>query len=128
MKTRNIILYFIALLTICSCDDMFVPADENNRQKEDMTEESKYAHGLLIYGYDRLPYMKSTQTDIATDDAVTNLTNSDYLNMATGTWASDNNPVSQWNNCKDGIQYVNPLHRRQGEVGSECSIETANVC
>ena len=55
MKTRNIILIFIGLLAFCSCDDMFEPADENNRQAEDMTEESLYAHGLLIYGYDRLP-------------------------------------------------------------------------
>ena len=72
-----------------------------------MTEESKYAHGLLIYGYDRLPYITTTQTDIATDDAVTNLKSSAFLNMATGTWASDNNPMSQWDNCKDGIQYIN---------------------
>lgn len=107
MKTRNIIFYLFAILAICSCDDMFEPAKENHRQLEDMTEESKYAHGLLIYAYDRLPYIKSTQTDVATDDAVTNLTNSAYLNMATGTWASDNNPVSQWDACKDGIQYVN---------------------
>jgi len=86
---------------------MFKPADENNRQEDAMYEESKYAHGLLIYGYDRLPYITTTQTDIATDDAVTNLKNSAYLNMATGTWASDNNPMSQWDNCKDGIQYLN---------------------
>jgi len=86
---------------------MFEPADENNRQAEDMTEESKYAHGLLIYAYSRLPYITTTQTDVATDDAVTNQTNSAYLNMATGTWTSDNNPMSQWNNCKDGIQYAN---------------------
>lgn len=72
-----------------------------------MYEESKYAAGLLMYGYGRLPYITTTQTDIATDDAVTNVTNSNYLNMATGTWASDNNPMSQWDNCKDGIQYVN---------------------
>ena len=72
-----------------------------------MTEESKYAHGLLIYAYGRLPYITTTQTDIATDDAVTNQKNNSLLNMATGTWAADNNPVSQWNGCKDGIQYVN---------------------
>ena len=72
-----------------------------------MYEESDYAHGLLIYGYDRLPYITTTQTDVATDDAVTNVKNSAYLNMATGTWASDNDPMSQWNSCKDGIQYVN---------------------
>jgi hypothetical protein len=86
---------------------MFEPADENNRPEEAMYEESRYAHGLLMYGYDRLPYITTTQTDIATDDAVTNVTNSAFLNMATGTWASDNNPMSQWDNCKDGIQYVN---------------------
>ena len=99
-------LLFSAVL-FSSCDDMFEPADENNRQEDAMYEESKYAHGLLMYGYDRLPYLTTTQTDIATDDAVTNLTSSAYLNMATGSWASDNNPMSQWDNCKDGIQYVN---------------------
>lgn len=107
MKTKNIILYLMALLITCSCQDMFEPADENNRQEDAMYEESKYAAGLLMYGYSRLPYATSTQTDVATDDAVTNNTNSSFLNMATGTWAADNDPMSQWNSCKDGIQYVN---------------------
>ena len=107
MKTKNIIFYLIGLLAFCSCDDMFEPADENNRQLEDLTEESKYAHGLLISGYDCLPYMTTTQTDIATDDAVTNVKTNNYLLMATGSWKSDNNPMSQWDQCKTGIQYVN---------------------
>lgn len=107
MKTKNIILYLIGLLGLCSCQDMFEPADENNRQEDAMYEESKYAVGLLMYGYGRLPYITTTQTDVATDDAVTNSTNSIYLKMATGTWASDNDPMSQWNNCKDAIQYLN---------------------
>ncbi len=107
MKTKNIIFYLIGLLVFCSCQDMFEPADENNRQEDAMYEESKYADGLLMYGYGRLPYLTTTQTDIATDDAVTNQKNSNYLNMATGTWAADNDPMSQWNNCKDGIQYIN---------------------
>ncbi len=107
MKTRHILLYLIGLIAFCSCDDMFEPAIENHRQTEDMTEESTYAHGLLIYGYDRLPYLTTTQTDIATDDAVTNLKNNTYQLMATGTWSADNNPMSVWNSCKDGIQYIN---------------------
>ena len=107
MKTRNIILYFIGLLAFSSCQDMFEPADENNRQEDAMYEESQYAYGLQMYGYGRLPYITTTQTDIATDDAVTNNTNSNYCKMATGTWAADNNPMSQWDNCKDGIQYLN---------------------
>ena len=100
-------MYFIGVLAFCSCDDMFVPADENNRQAEDMTEESKYANGLLMYAYDRLPYLTTTQTDVATDDAVSNQLTNNYLTMATGTWAADNDPMSQWDKCKDGIQYVN---------------------
>ena len=96
-----------SLFTLTSCDDMFTPADENTRQEDAMVEESEYAHGLLMYAYDRLPYLTTTTTDIATDDAVTNLTSSNYLNMAMGTWASDNNPMSVWDACKDGIQYVN---------------------
>ncbi|MBO7129867.1 MAG: RagB/SusD family nutrient uptake outer membrane protein [Bacteroidaceae bacterium] len=72
-----------------------------------MTEESAYAHGLLIFAYERLPYMRTTQTDVATDDAVTNVTTNAYLTMASGTWASDNDPLSQWDNCKHGIQYAN---------------------
>ena len=108
MKTRNILLYFIGLVALSSCNDMFEPADENNRTEDAMVEESKYAHGLLIYGYDRLPYITTTQTDIATDDAVTNNTTSTYYDMAVGgKWSATDNPMSQWNNCKDGIQYIN---------------------
>lgn len=108
MKTRHIILLFIGILFLCSCDDMFEPAKRNFRQLEDMTEESDYAHGLLMYGYGSLPYMRTTQTDVATDDAVTNLNSNAYMDIAAyGTWRSDNNPLSQWDNCKGGIQYLN---------------------
>ena len=106
MKTKNILFYLIGLLVFSSCDDMFDPADENTRQIEDLTEESAYVHGLLNYAYDRMPYLTTTQTDVATDDAVTNATNN-YRTMALGTWQSDNNPVSQWDQCKDGVQHVN---------------------
>ena len=106
MKTKNILFYLIGLLAVCSCEDMFDPADENTRQIEDLTEESAYVHGLLNYAYDRMPYLTTTQTDVATDDAVTNVTNN-YRTMALGTWQSDNNPVSQWDQCKDGVQHVN---------------------
>ena len=102
-----IICHLSLSVALTSCEDMFDPADENKRQEDAMYEESKYAHGLLIYAYDCLPYITTSQTDIATDDAVTNLTSSSYLNMATGSWASDNDPMSQWDGCKGGIQYVN---------------------
>ncbi len=116
---HNIIKYGLFLVTalpiggvggglLCSCGDMFEPQDENTRQEDAMYEESQYAHGLLMYAYDRLPYITTTTTDVATDDAVTNQTSGNaYLNMATGTWTADSNPMSVWDACKDGIQYVN---------------------
>ena len=107
MKIKNIILYFIGVLALCSCDDMFEPAKENNRQEDAMYEESKYAHGLLIYGYDCLPYFGTTETDVATDDAVTNVKTSSYLDIATGAWEADWDPLSMWSQCKSGIQYLN---------------------
>lgn len=118
MKIKNIILYFIGSLAICSCDDMFSPAVENNRPEEAMYEESKYAHGLLIYGYARLPYITTTQTDIATDDATTNEEekSNNYLRMAKGAWTSENNPMSTWDQCRDGIQYVNLFLQKVEDV------------
>ena len=109
MKTKHIILLLLGIFALSACDDMFEPADENKRSESAMVEESSYAHGLLMYGYARLPYMTTTQTDVATDDAVPNVTtNNAYWEMAaSGTWRSDNNPVSVWDRCKDGIQYVN---------------------
>ena len=109
MKTKHIILLLLGIFALSACDDMFEPADENKRSESAMVEESSYAHGLLIYGYARLPYLTTTQTDVATDDAVPNVTtNNAYWEMAaSGTWRSDNNPVSVWDRCKDGIQYVN---------------------
>lgn len=107
MKTKNIILLFTGLLALSSCDDMFEPAKENTKQLEAMVQESDFVYGLLMHGYDRLPYMRTTTTDVATDDAVTNVSGDVYKKMATGEWKSDNNPMSQWNECKDGIQYVN---------------------
>lgn len=107
MKKSNIILFLLGVLAFCSCDDMFAPADENTRQIDALYEESNYAHGLLIYAYDRLPYITTSQTDVATDDAVTNDKGSVFRNMTTGAWKSDNDPMSQWVNCKNGIQYAN---------------------
>ena len=107
MKKKNLIYCLIGLLALSSCDDMFEPAKENTRTLETLSKEANYAYGLLIYGYNRLPYMRTSTTDIATDDAATNVKNDTYKNMAQGAWSYDNNPMSQWNSCKDGIQYVN---------------------
>ena len=117
MKTTHIILLLLGIFVLSACEDMFEPADENKRAEEAMVEEPNYMHGLLIYGYARLPYMTTTQTDIATDDAVPNQASGSYWDMAcNGTWRSDNNPMSVWDNCKDGIQYVNLFIAKMDQV------------
>lgn len=116
MKIRNLILCFVGALTICSCDDMFEPAAENNRQEDAMYEESKYAHGLLMHGYSVLPYYYTSTTDVATDDAVTNVKSSSYLDIATGAWEAHWNPMSRWEQCKSGIQYVNLFLQKVDKV------------
>ena len=92
-----------------------------------MYEESKYADGLLMYGYGRLPYLTTCQTDVATDDAVTNNTSNSYLLMATGSWASDNNPMSVWDQCKDGIQYINLFLQKVEKVKWAPSAQSKQV-
>ena len=107
-STIPVIGYCLLVIGLASCGDMFEPADENTRQEDAMYQESAYAHGLIMYAYDRLPYITTTTTDIATDDATTNNLGNAYYNMAAyGSWQADNNPMSVWDNCKDGIQYVN---------------------
>lgn len=101
---------------LTSCEDMFDPAKENHRTEEAMYEEANYAHGLLMYAYARLPYITTSQTDIATDDAVTNILSNSYKNMATGAWSVNSDPMTQWVNCKDGIQYANIFLKKVDDV------------
>ena len=97
----------LLVIGLTSCQDMFEPAEENTKQLEAMVQETNYVYGLLMYGYNRLPYTTTSQTDVATDDAVTNVKGETYREMAMGAWRADNNPMTQWDACKDGIQYVN---------------------
>ena len=79
--------------------------------------------GILANAYIILPYETSPTSDLATDDAVTNEISSNYLRMATGSWTANNNPVSQWQNRFNAIQYINlflekDVYKRQG-----CNVE-----
>jgi len=103
---KNIIFILMSVLLLSSCDDLFSPAPENLKTLDQMYTDATYAQGVLLSGYYDLPDYY-TNTDYATDDAVTNLTTSSYLLMATGAWTSSNNPVNMWYNSYRGIQYLN---------------------
>lgn len=99
------LLAFAPLLM--ACDDLFSPAPENIRDIESMYEEPSYAQGFLANAYILLPYQSMPGSDLATDDAVTNENDNSYLKMATGAWAANSDPMSQWQGRYNAIQYVN---------------------
>lgn len=107
MKNILKILVFLLPLSLTSCDDLFSPADENIRDLSSMYAEPEYADGILGSAYILLPYSSEPTSDLATDDAVSNDFDNSYLKMATGTWTSNNDPLSQWKSRKGAIQYLN---------------------
>ena len=105
---------FAAVLS--GCEDMFEPAVENYRDKEEMYDEAKYALGILLNGYTRIPTNSWSFNDVATDDAVSNDANNGYRKMATGTWSSINNPMDFWTNGFAAIQYMNIMLEESDKV------------
>lgn len=104
---KNIIKFIVFLLPLAACDDLFEPAPENIRDVNSMYQEPTYADGILGDAYILLPYSSAPTSDVATDDAVTNDRNDNYLKITTGSWAADNDPLSQWKNRRAAIQYLN---------------------
>ena len=82
MKTKKFIL-LASVLMFASCEDILSPADENNRTLEDIYEDAAFAEGILLTAYGYVPSSYSFN-DVATDDAVSNNPDNDYLAMATG--------------------------------------------
>ena len=107
MKISTIFICGAAVAVLSSCDDLFSPALENNKDVSEMYVDPEFARGVLDNAYLALPYSSTPDTDVATDDAVTNETDNSYKKMATGSWAANMNPVSQWDGRYHAIQYCN---------------------
>ena len=108
MKTIKHILPVVLMgVALASCEDLFEPAKDNLKDVSSMYGDANYAQGILGNAYILLPYSNSPQTDLATDDAVSNDQSNSYLQMATGAWSAQNDPTSQWKNRLNAIQYVN---------------------
>ena len=86
-------IFYISILAastvLTSCDDLFEPALENHRSLESMWSEPSFAQGIMANAYILMPYQTGPQSDVATDDAVTNELTSNYLRMATGSWSQE---------------------------------------
>lgn len=113
---KNILIILVTVILFSSCDDLFSPAIENNRDREQMHEDPTYALGILLNGYTRIPSGGWSFSDVATDDAVSNDQNNSYRKIATGQWAANNNPTDQWTNAFAAIQYMNIMLEESDKV------------
>lgn len=104
---KNIIMLVTGIVMLSGCDDLFSPAIDNFKDQEQVNSSSEYAQGMLLNCYRIIPGYYS-DTDYATDDAVTNQKGNPYLNMATGNWTAADNPVNFWN---QGYNTINVLNR-----------------
>ena len=116
MKIKNILILAILAGSFCACADLINPSVQNAQTEEQMFKDASSAQGILGYGYANLPFETKSTTDIATDDAVTNDLGNTYRNMAQGTWAANNDPMSQWQARKITIQYMNLFLKHVEEV------------
>ena len=95
-------------LMVSGCDDLFDPAIENLQNDiTQMYEDQEYMRGILHTVYSQVPGYYDN-SEYATDDAVTNQPTNNFLLMATGGWTNSSyNPLSQWTNSYNAIQYIN---------------------
>lgn len=108
MRKINILILFMVMLLFTGClKEMLTPADDNHSTLDRIYEDPNFADGLLINAYNRLPLNSYSFSEVATDDAVTNDKFSSLLQIGTGMWSSQNNPLEQWKNSYTAIMYLN---------------------
>lgn len=98
------------LAGMASCSDLFEPAIENIKDENSMETEPNYADAILGSAYILMPYSSAPENDVATDDAVSNNINNEYLSIAGGSWTSQTGvSVNNWRDRNASIQYCNLL-------------------
>lgn len=122
----NIIFIGLAVLLFTSCKKMLNPEAEDIKTLDQMYTDVNYAQGILITAYRNIPTYYDN-SDYATDDAVTNQLSHSYLQLATGSWSSTNNPASVWNQCYEATQYLNLFLENSNKVKWAADPEAAKL-
>ena len=126
MKIK-IIFFGLAVLLFASCKKILNPEPEDLKSLEQMYTDVNYAQGILITAYRNIPGYYDN-SEFATDDAVTNqLNNPAYLQLATGSWSSINNPTSVWDRSYEAIQYLNLFLENSDKVKWAIDPEAAKL-
>lgn len=95
------------LVTTGACEKFLEPELDNQLSDGEMLGNPAFYEGLLLSAYQAMPGQYNFNIDVASDDAVTNNKDSDYLRMATGEWQASYNPASMWNYAYQWIYYIN---------------------
>ena len=97
----------LTVILLAACQDVFEPELENNRDLTDAQTDPRFAQGILLNGYTRIPTNSWSFNDMATDDAVSSNETNQYYRMSTGEWSAIFNPGNPWSNAFTGIQFMN---------------------
>lgn len=118
MKINKLILVLtlFAGLLFFSCTDLTETQPELRLTEEQVKFDPSYAEGFLLKAYRGLPTVYTFNEDIASDDAVTNVSSSNVTNMNTGGWNSDSNPFDRWGKSYEMFLYLNTFIEYAPEV------------
>ena len=108
MNMKKIIILLVLIPVFIGCEGLFEPALENHRDEESLKKEAQLAQRTLGHVYLGHPLRSWSFNDVATDDAVSNDPENNYMRIATGQWRANNSPMNgNWQNRRGSIQYLN---------------------
>lgn len=125
MKIK-IIFFGLAVLIFSSCKKILNPEPEDLKTLDQMYTDVNFAQGILMSTYRNIPTYYDN-SEYATDDAVTNQLNNNYLKLATGSWTSTNTTASVWNQSYEAIQYLNLFLANSNKVRWAIDPEAAKL-
>lgn len=114
MKIRLLLIALVAL-TFTGCKKYLNPDLENFRSVENMYNDPQYAQGFVLQGYRTLPAYYNN-SDLATDDAVSNVRTNPFTLIATGSWTPTTGDLSVWGPSYSGILYLNQFLANSNKV------------
>ncbi len=112
MKIKKIIFALLLPGFLASCS-FLEPLDDNHTTETRVLEDATYAETIFLNGYATIPTFENGNdygwsfSDLATDDAVSNDKQNEFLKMASGQWTAANSPVSHWNHTLRGVLFMN---------------------
>ncbi len=107
MKNIKTLFFVLGIIVITSGCDNFLELDPSNDLTKDqiLTDPAK-TEGILLNAYSALPSSLDF-TDVATDNAVSNVKGNILTKMATGEWTAIFYPLSTWSPAYKNITYIN---------------------